>query len=329
MKKSVIIGVGVIVIVIILFLFFIFKTKNNLENGSIYEKIFSGSGLEGLCNEKECNDFCETNAFACEAYCIQHPENAFCKERFSFVYNIDESSEYIGHPLFKFTEFRNYNYTFKNGELQEQEPIIKHIGVEIDFYDAEKNRAGDFVFNKFTHPWNTKIFYDYGEIIGNSDGTTKQLPEATYIVPLGTKVHAMTDGVITGIRKQDTGDYEINLVRPESPLWTFGYDHVINPAIKEGDRVISGQVIGEVSDYNQWFRGDGYGAVEIVLARTQTSFIAHCPFAYLDESVRQDYLDKIKALYISWENYTKNSSLYNENNYSIPGCLVSKPFESK
>ncbi|MEK6882778.1 MAG: hypothetical protein AABY22_24355, partial [Nanoarchaeota archaeon] len=78
----------------------------------------------------------------------------------------------------------------------------------------------------------------------------------------------------------------------------------------------------------QWLRNDGYGVVEVFVAYTTTSFISHCPFKYLDESVKQDYFNKIKALYKSWEEYTGNSSLYDEDSYSIPGCVIIEPFEN-
>lgn len=266
------------------------------------------NGLGPLCYRDACQEFCKDNPFACEAYCLQHPQSKYCQQRFSFLY----TNSSIGHPLMKFTEFRNYNYTFTNGKLDQKEPKIENIGVAIDFYNAQTNKAGDFVFHTFTYPWNseiynTKIFYDF--------------PDVKYIVPLGTKVLAMTNGIITNIKQQETGDTEIVITKPESPLWTFGYDHVINLAVKEGDKVVAGQILGEVSNYSQWLRGDGYGAVEIAIAYTNTAFIAHCPFMYLDESVRDDYLNKIKALYKSWEDYTGNASLYDENNYFMPGCI--------
>lgn len=297
------------------------EDKQDHVNNEAPSKLIN-EGLGPLCYRDACQEFCKDNPFACEAYCLQHPQSKYCQQRFSFLYT--DSS--IGHPLMKFTEFRNYNYTFTDGELDQKEPKIENIGIAIDFYNAQTNKAGDFVFHTFTYPWNseiynTKIFYDFGEMALNSDGSIKQAPEVTYIVPLGTKVLSMTDGIITNIKQQETGDTEIAITKPESPLWTFGYDHVINLAVKEGDKVVAGQILGEVSNYNQWLRGDDYGVVEILVAYTNTAFIAHCPFMYLDESVREDYLNKIKALYKSWEDYTGNASLYDENNHFMPGCI--------
>ncbi|MDZ4260401.1 MAG: hypothetical protein U1A25_01940 [Candidatus Sungbacteria bacterium] len=226
----------------------------------------------------------------------------------------------------RFAEFRNYNYTFTDGKLDQKEPKIEHIGVEIDFYNKQTNKAGDFVFDTFTYPrsselYRTKIFHDFGESALKPDGIVQQAPELTYIVPLGTKVRATTDGIITHITQQPEGDTEFVITKPESPLWIFGYDHVINPTIKKGDRVVVGQILGEASNYDQWLRGDGYGLFEVSVVYTNTGYTGHCPFMYLDESVKQDYLNKIKALYASWEEYTGNSLLYDEDNYFMPGCV--------
>ncbi|MEK6880812.1 MAG: M23 family metallopeptidase, partial [Nanoarchaeota archaeon] len=256
MEKRVIIGIIAVVVLVtaVLFAVNLKKLEANDEKSSRLN-IFQ-SGLGELCGEKECERFCEENTFACEVYCVKHPENKYCLDRFSFVYSAEGNSQYAGNPLVKFPEFRNYNYTFKDGKLQEEEPKIEHIGIEIDYYNSKENKAGDFVFDKFTYPWNleiynTKVFYDFGELVYDANGSIKKMPEATYIVPLGTKVKATTKGVITYIKEQDTGDYEFSIVKPESPSWTFGYDHVINLEIKEGDNVVAGQVLGEVSNYNQ------------------------------------------------------------------------------
>ena len=265
---------------------------------------FFENGLGPLCSSDTCRQFCRDNPFTCEAYCVSRPQNKYCQQHFSFVYDINSS---IGHPLMKLTEFRNYNYTFTNGKLDQEEPKIENIGITIDYYNKQTNKAGDFVFHTFTYPWNTeiynqKIFYDFGETALKTNGSIEQAPEVTYIVPLSTKVLATTDGIITHIKQQQEGDMEFAITKPESPLWVFGYDHAINLIVKEGDSVVAGQVLGEVSGYSsKWLRGDGYGVVEISIANTTTAFIAHCPFMYLDESVKQEYLDKIKALYASWD----------------------------
>ena len=298
------------------------KSSEEEKNQPVALPLFE-KGLGPLCNSDDnCEEFCR-RAFHCEAYCLQHPENRHCKERFSFIHTNPE----IGHPLMKFPEFRNYKYNFSEGGIVQEEPKLKNIGVNIDFYNPTTNMAGDFVFDTFTYSWggvyNTKVFADFAET--KYDGNERiYMPEVTYIVPLGTGVMAISDGIVTSIKLQETGDVELGITRPENPLWGFGYDHVINIRIKEGDRVEAGDVIGEVSNYSQWLREDGYGVVEISLVNLERGYTPHCPFKYLDESIKQDYLNKISALYKSWEKYIGNSSLYDEENNFMPGCIKEK-----
>ena len=289
-------------------------------------KNFFENGLNPLCSRDTCQQFCRDNPFACEAYCISRPQNKYCQQHFSFVYDADSS---IGHPLMKFPEFRNYNYTFSDGKIDQKDPKIEHIGIEIDFYNKQTNKAGDFVFHTFTYPWGselyrTKIFHDFGETALKPGGIIQQGSDVTYIVPLGTKVRATTGGIVTTNLSQkgsDHGHIGFSITKPESPLWSFGYDHIMNLTVKEGDRVVAGQILGETSNDDKWLSGDGYGVIEIGVAYTNTASTGHCPFMYLDESVKQDYLNKIKALHALWEEYTGNSSLYDEDNDFIPGCI--------
>jgi len=323
MKKNKIVGIviGCIAFVLIIGMFFGKNIIKTGKNNQIFE-IFQGRGLGPFCSYDECAEFCKNNPFACEAYCVKRPQNKYCQKHFSFVYDADST---IGHPLMRLPEFRNYNYTFTDGKLDQKEPVIEHIGITIDYYNKQTNTAGDFVFYTSTYLGDPevykKVFHDYGEMVKDSSGSMKQSPEAAYIVPLGTKVRATTDGIITHITQRPESDTGFVITKPESPLWTFGYDHVMNLTVKKGDRVVAGQILGEVSNFNPWLRADGYGLVEVSVAYTNTAYIAYCPFMYLDESVKQDYLDKIKALYASWEEYMGDSSLYDENNYFIPGCI--------
>jgi len=211
------------------------------------------------------------------------------------------------------------------------QPIIENIGLEIDFYNNATNKAGDFEFDTFIYPWgeeiyNHKVFYDYGDISTNEEGVTELEPQPIFIVPLGTKVHAITSGVISDISTLYSDDYTIHVIKPENPKWTYEHEHVINLTVEIGDKVTAGQIIAEVSDYNQWLKNDGYGVFDIGILTTENGNpVHHCPFMYLNESVKQDYFEKINALYESWEKYTDNRSLYDEDKHAIPGCITLDP----
>jgi hypothetical protein len=221
-----------------------------------------------------------------------------------------------------------------NIKKESDRPEIENIGLEIDFYDKSTNRAGDFVFDTFIYPWgdeiyNEKIFYDYGETRTNEDGTTELEPQPIFIVPLGTKVHAITTGKVLDVKKIYSGDYTIMLIKPENPKWVYEHEHVINPLVEIGDSVSAGQVIAEVSDYNSWLKDDGYGVLDIGILTTQEDGtpLHYCPFDYLNESIKEDYFEKINALYDSWENYMGDDSLYKQEKNKIPGCITIEPIE--
>lgn len=213
---------------------------------------------------------------------------------------------------------------------QFDDPVIENIGIHIDYYNETTNRAGDFQFDSFEYSWggiyNEKVFYDYGFTSTNDNGSTALEPQPILVAPLGTKVHAITSGVVHDIKMIYSGDYTIHIVKEDNPKWFYDHEHVVNVSVKVGDKVVAGQEIAEVSGYIDWLANDGYGLVDIgVFSSEDGEPWHHCPFMYLNESVKQDYYDKITALYKSWEEYTGNYSLYDEDEHCIPGCVICDP----
>src|SRR3989344_6017206 len=59
----------------------ILEKNGNFVSDNDYE-------LEGLCSGSDnCDKFCWEYSLYCEKYCLEHPENILCQERFSFLYN--------------------------------------------------------------------------------------------------------------------------------------------------------------------------------------------------------------------------------------------------
>lgn len=207
-----------------------------------------------------------------------------------------------------------------------EEPVIEHLGVEIDDYNPATNRAGDFVFTKSPLFLN-KIFHDYGEYITEtSDGKPKNNPQPTYVLPLGTKVRAITSGTVDKVAKLYSGDYSIMLIKKPGSPWRYEMEHVINPLVKPGDKVVAGQVVAEVSPHMSE-SNSGYGLVEIGILKGGNLPFHFCPYAYLDPAVKSNLTAKILALYNAWEEYRGDSSLYAENDYQTPGCLTEEPYQ--
>ncbi len=203
---------------------------------------------------------------------------------------------------------------------------IKNIGVNIDYYDPETNKAGDFTFTKSKLVFD-QIFMDYGFFIpASSASPDKKNPQPTFLLPMGTKVFSLIDGVVVGVPKLYSGDYSVMVATSEDSPWRFETEHVINPIVKEGDKVRAGQVVAEVSPHDSQ-NNNGLGLVEIGILKGGGQPQHVCPFQYLDPLIKEDIEKKITALYKAWGDYRGNPGIYNESAYVSPGCLTSDPIE--
>jgi hypothetical protein len=202
---------------------------------------------------------------------------------------------------------------------------IKHLGVNLAPYDITTNRAGDFMFTRENMTFNL-LFFNFGYVIpANSVGPEKGNPQPTFILPLGTKVRALIDGQVVRVSKLYSNDYSVMLQGQGSDL-IFELEHVINVVVKEGDRVLAGDVVAEVSDYAA-HNYAGMGLVEIGVLRGGTTPTHLCPFDYLDESIREATLNNITALQQAWEVYRGDSGLYYEAGEVVTGCYRRTPID--
>lgn len=207
-------------------------------------------------------------------------------------------------------------------------PNIKHLGVNLDYYNAQTGLAGDFKFTKAPLNQN-RLFMNYAHLITQtSTGSPKRNPQPTFILPIGTKVRSIVDGQVSAIDQLYSGDYSIHITSRESGQYTYELEHVSNVSVKVGDKVTAGQVVAEVSPHDSNYN-DGMGLYEIgILTAGEGGRPRHiCPFAYLDSSVKADLQAKINALYVSWEEYRGDSSLYNEAAMPTPGCETLEPID--
>lgn len=204
---------------------------------------------------------------------------------------------------------------------------IKHLGVNIDYYDPATGKAGDFVFTK--EPLHTNLlFMDYGYVISGSSTSTgqdKANPQPTFILPLGTKVYSLVDGTVFDTPKLYSNDYSVQ-VQPEGSDLIFETEHVINVTVKKGDKVKAGDVVAEVSPHDSQYN-NGMGLVEIGILKGGNPPSHVCPFDYLDDSIKDDLLAKITALQKAWEEYKGDSSIYDESKVLVPGCVSRDPIE--
>ena len=174
---------------------------------------------------------------------------------------------------------------------------LKSIGVNFE----------DFRFTKEKLQFN-RLFMGYGFVIPaneTSSGKDKSNPQPTYILPLGTPVRSLVDGIVANIATVWSGDYSIQVTKSgKLERWIYETEHVINPKVKVGDRVNAGQIIAEVSNFDKG-APEGFGAVEIgILHGGGEGLPEHvCPFAYLDDSMRGETFTNLRNLFKNWEEY--------------------------
>jgi len=192
---------------------------------------------------------------------------------------------------------------------------IKSIGIEFS----------DFKFTKEKLQFN-RLFMDYGFVIPASpDNPSKANPQSTFILPLGTPVRSLVDGVVAAMPTLWSGDISIQVTKTgKLERWIYETEHVKNVLVKVGDKVKAGQIIAEVSDFDKGAPA-GFGAVEIGILKGGNPPQHVCPFAYLDDSIKEETLTKIKKIFKDWQDYIGDQTLYMET--EIPGCLTLDPIE--
>ena len=213
--------------------------------------------------------------------------------------------------------------TTQTQSLSQPSLLLKTVGVNLDYFDSSTGHAGDFQFTQ-SKLQQDRIWMDFGYVIpgGNSStGADKANPQPTLILPLGTPVRALVDGVVWAVPSLYSGDFSIQVWDGKNGNWLYETEHVSNPLVRPGDRVTAGQVIAQVSTWSSQYN-DGLGMVELGLLHAGSPPEHLCPFAYLDPSIKTETLKRITALYTAWKAFRNDPTLYDETRYTIPGCLT-------
>ncbi len=205
--------------------------------------------------------------------------------------------------------------------------LLKSIGVNLGAHDAVTGMAGDFRFTKEKIEFD-RLFMGYGFLVpANSAGPAKRNPQPTYVLPLGTPVRSLVDGVVAAMPTLWSGDISVQVTEDgQLQQWIYEMEHVIRPTVQVGDRVRAGQIIGEVSDFDKGVPA-GFGVTEIGILKGGNPPSHVCPYAYLDESIKQETFKKLRAFYEAWETYRGNPALYDESKETFLGCLTLDPIE--
>lgn len=209
-------------------------------------------------------------------------------------------------------------------------PLLRNIGVALGAYDPATESAGAF---RFTHSRldQSRLFMGFGYVIPNAQGGPKANPQPSFIVPQGTPVTAMVDGVVSIHELWSTptlGDVSvmISCTGTRNDSYSIETEHVTDLTVKAGERVKAGQVIAHAGPLSNQ-ANSGLYVVEIgILTGDGTGRPVHlCPFASLHPSVRDTILEQIRGLTAAWETYRGDPALYDEAGWAggVPGCGAS------
>lgn len=214
------------------------------------------------------------------------------------------------------------------GSSNSQKPVakseakIKHLGINLDYYNSQTGMAGDIKFVKF----DTKaggldaIFSEYGRPApeNNGQGAGRLNPQPTFVAPIGTKVHSLVDGKVFKVEKLYSNDYSV-MVMPEGSDLAFETEHIKGVTVKEGEVVKAGDVLGVVSDYDaRNLSGMGLVEIGVLLGGNPPQHL--CTFDYLDDSIKSETLKKITSLQTAWEDFVGDKGVYQQEKEPIAGC---------
>ena len=205
---------------------------------------------------------------------------------------------------------------------ENQEPVLKNLGINIEPWDKTTKRAGDFLFENKNYVDN-KIFTEFGHKIVNPMGE-KLLPEIGFNVPVGTKIVSPIDGIVTDVKfYEPSKDYIIFMKTDESSPWIVGFEHIYNVVVKVGDNVLVGQELAEVSPS---YGKTEFGNVEINVWTADQNITKYCPTEFLESSLKPVYQEKLNRLATDWEEFIGKNA-YKQEDWVAPGCLMGKIIE--
>jgi hypothetical protein len=223
--------------------------------------------------------------------------------------------------------------SLSNGAIGQTDELLmlKSIGFNLDYYNSATNHAGDMVFTHLDHDLSGHfhlIFADFGTQDPRSpNDLSKRNVQPTFVLPLGTKVHSLVDGIVIEVKTLYSGDDTIMVSASgtQNSSYVYETEHINNPLVKKGDHVTGGQVIGEVSTHDSQYH-PGFGIVEIGILHPSNNQAQHiCPFYYLDPSIKADIQKKILNVHQAWMNYTGMPNLYDDAHSAEPGCFTLTP----
>lgn len=215
--------------------------------------------------------------------------------------------------------------------------VIQNWGFNLAQYSASTGFAGDLKIRGVVPPTfsgenaardNTqyRLLIDP---IAKQTVLGKASPQISFWLPLGTKVISMITGTVCKVEKLYSGDYSVMVASEKFPcvngqtLVSFEHEHVINPVVTVGQKVVAGEVVATVSDYNPHWKAKGLGVVEvgILFSKKDSTLAWHaCVSSFLDPARKSSMLQALESAMAAWESELSDTSVFDERAMPIAGC---------
>ena len=199
---------------------------------------------------------------------------------------------------------------------------IESIGFDLQPFDPATGSFGALRFTRRV-PFDL-IFADFGAPDVRTADPTRRNPQPVFVLPVGTPVLSLVDGIVVHVERLYSGDFTIMVAESERSTYRYETEHVENVTVNVGDRVTGGQPIATVSRYNEQAT-PGFGVLEIGILHPEGPTVTQhlCPFAVVDPAFRPLLYSAITRLYEEWERYL-GRDVYPEPS-SVPGCRTTEP----
>ena len=215
-----------------------------------------------------------------------------------------------------------------SGSGDTPDTLPKNIGFNLGTYDPATKQAGDFRFSAIpalSDPLvNNRLWNDYGDK-SPKPGDTMRNPQTVFLLPAGTNITSMIDGEVVSVQEFGNNDYGVMIAKDSKSKWRYEHEHISDVQVKQGEKVKAGQVIAKVGQHTNSWQYPGYGLFEIGLYRSHPNGVGgseDCIFKFLDQSVKQDIQAKVTGIYTAWEEFRGDTSIYDQENYASPGCVI-------
>lgn len=211
-----------------------------------------------------------------------------------------------------------------NKFLEPTTPILSNLGIALkDFGSSSLDEINTGVFKFDLTKNDKKPISPFGEV-DNYDLNTKL---AFDLLDPDTDVLAALDGEVINIINY-LNELNSQIVISNDNNYRVQYLNVRNILVSQGDKVKSGQVIGKVG-----LNEDGNSSSFKIWIYKQyplnNSTLHYCPLQLLPSETRTEYVTSIEYLMKAWEDYSNDSTVYDEADNYISGCLdktyLSKP----